>query len=671
MAQKKYRVSFLSKTRRDDDDVKYDVTAESFDDAFHKAYEMLKGDFGPSPYDYFFEGSTEEIIEGPKTIGIRFEHTEPAIGRNSENYLGIRAETEEQAIEYYNEHYKGKHFYQPWPHRIDPDGPCVYGRVKETYFMSGPGYHANALKRRVFIDMDGTLAEFKPTSKLEDLYEENYFRDLKPYNEVVNAAKELIKDPDIEVFILSAVLTDSQYALKEKNEWLDQYLPEIDKEHRVFMPCGTDKKEYVPDGIKKTDILLDDYTKNLNDWEPPAVGLKLLNGINDTNQSWAGERVTKFWSGKELAENIRSFALGYGVKGKIVHDLKTGINHEMTAAMETERAKLISEGLKPERFDDMLSEWNYGIKGVKETIADWGIDKCNKGYDIFDFDGTGMLEIEAIGDVGRFTDDDGAVMAAIKDGIKVIPVHELPLNFHRDYLGWIDTPENRQAIEEYCDAEKRYANDSIDGADYYHNRLRKEIGVTKEEIHSIMWFAYGQSEGDFHVYFIYGNEIVLNPWIDKEGNPISEETAINTFGMENVRKFCKEALEYLGIEKVNALDLGITEIELEAVKEFAEKQWEDFENIEKENRPYVSFEYQGMDITNPWIDESGRFPLSDADAISEYGLINIKKFCTEALGKIRDKQEGLVINEDPIPEEELEAYKKEPGLEVEKKKQII
>ena len=73
-----------------------------------------------------------------------------------------------------------------------------------------------------------------------------------------------------------------------------------------------------------------------------------------------------------------------------------------------------------------------------------------KGYDIFDFDGTGMLEIEKIDEENVFTDDEEAVEQAIKDGIKIIPIEELPENFDRRYLGWIDTEQNRKRIAEYC-----------------------------------------------------------------------------------------------------------------------------------------------------------------------------------------------------------------------------
>ena len=149
-------------------------------------------------------------------------------------------------------------------------------------------------KKRLFVDMDGTLAVWNPTKKLEDLYEKGYFRNLEPYENVVKTIRDIVvNEPDIEVFILSAYLSDSPYALKEKEEWLKEHLPEIDKDHYCFCHCGTDKSLAVPGGIRYTDRLLDDYTVNLKDWEPPAIGIKLMNGINGTKGSWQGLRIGK------------------------------------------------------------------------------------------------------------------------------------------------------------------------------------------------------------------------------------------------------------------------------------------------------------------------------------------------------------------------------------------
>lgn len=163
-----------------------------------------------------------------------------------------------------------------------------------------------ARQRRLFVDMDGTLAVFKPVDEMETLYEKGYFLNLEPHENVVAAIKEIItKNPDIEVYILSAYLTDSKYALQEKNAWLDRYLPEIDREHRVFVPCGIDKKEGIRD-IREDDFLLDDYTKNLNEWQPPARGIKLLNGINHSRGTWTHDCLRYDREASSLAAAIAS-----------------------------------------------------------------------------------------------------------------------------------------------------------------------------------------------------------------------------------------------------------------------------------------------------------------------------------------------------------------------------
>lgn len=166
-------------------------------------------------------------------------------------------------------------------------------------------------KQRLFVDMDGTLAVFKPVDEMETLYEEGYFKTLAPQRNVVEAVRKIIKEhPEIEVNILSAYLSDSQYALQEKNEWLDRYLPEINQEHRVFVPCGTDKKEGIRDGVRKTDFLLDDYTKNLHEWQPPARGIKLLNGINHSRGTWVYDCLRHDRTADSLAAAIVSVVRG-------------------------------------------------------------------------------------------------------------------------------------------------------------------------------------------------------------------------------------------------------------------------------------------------------------------------------------------------------------------------
>lgn len=166
-------------------------------------------------------------------------------------------------------------------------------------------------KQRLFVDMDGTLAEFKTVDTLETLYEKDYFINLKPNENVLGAIKQLIADNDFDVYILSAYLTDSRYALEEKNAWLDKYLPELPQEKRLFVPCGTDKSVAVPGLIRPDDYLLDDYTKNLSEWEPPARGIKLINGINHTNGTWQGDKIQFTHVPEELSSMISDVMKGW------------------------------------------------------------------------------------------------------------------------------------------------------------------------------------------------------------------------------------------------------------------------------------------------------------------------------------------------------------------------
>lgn len=146
---------------------------------------------------------------------------------------------------------------------------------------------------RLFVDMDGTLAKWNNVA-FEQLYEEGYYRNLEPNKRLLNDIKYLLQKGNYDIYVLSAYLTDSKYALQEKKEWLKEHLPELPEEKQLFVPFGEskvaffDKNNLTP--ITATDILLDDYTKNLLEWkEWGGTGVKCLNGINHTNKTWQGD----------------------------------------------------------------------------------------------------------------------------------------------------------------------------------------------------------------------------------------------------------------------------------------------------------------------------------------------------------------------------------------------
>ena len=121
------------------------------------------------------------------------------------------------------------------------------------------------MKNRLFVDIDGTLAEFRYAANEADLYREGYFRTLKPQKNILNAVKRIASETSAEVIVLSSVLKNSKFAEKEKIEWLSEYFPEGLK-RKTFLPCGESKADAVSN-FSPGDILLDDYGVNCRDWK--------------------------------------------------------------------------------------------------------------------------------------------------------------------------------------------------------------------------------------------------------------------------------------------------------------------------------------------------------------------------------------------------------------------
>lgn len=143
---------------------------------------------------------------------------------------------------------------------------------------------------RYFIDMDGTLAKWNNV-EFEQLFEQNYYRNLKPNKDILNDVNRLIEQGE-DIYILSCVLPESQYALEEKKAWLKEYVPNLSEDKYIFVPYGKNKADYLKEHyspITNKDYLIDDYTKNLVEWkEYGGIGVKYLNGINHTRGTWDG-----------------------------------------------------------------------------------------------------------------------------------------------------------------------------------------------------------------------------------------------------------------------------------------------------------------------------------------------------------------------------------------------
>lgn len=157
-------------------------------------------------------------------------------------------------------------------------------------------------KNRYFIDIDGTLAVY--ISKDYAWWEiDGIFRYLQPQKNVLSAIRQLIQQGE-EVYIITAHHKHTPQVKADKIFWLEQYLPEIKLDHQIYTLCGEDKTTYIPNGVKSTDILLDDFNRNLANWRAAGgTSIKLLNGLN-SKESWNGEYIYSTDTEKEITEML-------------------------------------------------------------------------------------------------------------------------------------------------------------------------------------------------------------------------------------------------------------------------------------------------------------------------------------------------------------------------------
>lgn len=143
---------------------------------------------------------------------------------------------------------------------------------------------------KLFVDLDGTLARFNVRNALERFdKEEGFFANLLAYKgiEVVN---ELANE--IELFVISA--SPNEQADNDKMIWLNKYLPNINNDNITICRLGQNKAQIIQDKyniiIDNNCYLLDDYTKNLNEWESfGGVGIKRLTQVSDNSRKlWKG-----------------------------------------------------------------------------------------------------------------------------------------------------------------------------------------------------------------------------------------------------------------------------------------------------------------------------------------------------------------------------------------------
>lgn len=137
--------------------------------------------------------------------------------------------------------------------------------------------------KRIFFDMDGTLARFYEKANWMEVWRNpGFFLSLRPYESVIEAIKMLRERDDVTVYILSAAANET--IKSEKREWLSKQFPGSAPLSCFFTELGENKAEHIVSffhHITDDDILVDDYSANLVAWEEAGgKSVKLLNEVN-------------------------------------------------------------------------------------------------------------------------------------------------------------------------------------------------------------------------------------------------------------------------------------------------------------------------------------------------------------------------------------------------------
>ena len=145
----------------------------------------------------------------------------------------------------------------------------------------------------LFLDLDGTLAKFNSKRNCLKRFDNEigFFANLKPYK-YIEFVNELANNKNVNVYVISA--TPNDQADQDKLIWIRKYLNNIKEENICFSRIGENKAKVIKDKLNITIdnncLLLDDYTKNLIEWQNlNGIGIKRITSKADNSRGlWKG-----------------------------------------------------------------------------------------------------------------------------------------------------------------------------------------------------------------------------------------------------------------------------------------------------------------------------------------------------------------------------------------------
>lgn len=144
--------------------------------------------------------------------------------------------------------------------------------------------------KKIFLDLDGTVAKFNVRNALKRFDNEiGFFAKLGAYKGI-ESVDELAKSGI--VYIISA--SPNAQADNDKMIWINKYLPNVPLENITMCRVGENKAKIIENkysmSISQECYLLDDYTKNLQEWVANGgTGIKRLTSVADNSTGkWQG-----------------------------------------------------------------------------------------------------------------------------------------------------------------------------------------------------------------------------------------------------------------------------------------------------------------------------------------------------------------------------------------------
>lgn len=148
--------------------------------------------------------------------------------------------------------------------------------------------------KNYYIDMDGVLAKYDKTAYVgeDPLYmqkNQHYFRNLEPDRkmlEFIDILHKRCRYTGDNVYILTTLpingaIFNEQF--HDKIAWINEWLPYMSIDNiLISVTSKRDAVEYIHNhSLSQSDILIDDYNKNLLDWQNAGgTSVKYCNGIN-------------------------------------------------------------------------------------------------------------------------------------------------------------------------------------------------------------------------------------------------------------------------------------------------------------------------------------------------------------------------------------------------------